>query len=189
MSVLKDMNAEAQSPAVAEFFRDEHGRLIGYVRRRLDEIADEEAEDIIQDVALNIFDRSDVTAPIRDLSAYVYQALKNRIVDHLRQKKSSVSLDEPRRGEESLTLADLLRDNAPALQKGLERKELHDSLYEAIDALKPEDRAVILATDFEGRTFRDLAEEWDVPLGTLLARKARALKKIRNYLEASDKSS
>jgi DNA-directed RNA polymerase specialized sigma24 family protein len=32
------------------------------------------------------------------------------------------------------------------------------------------------------------AEEWGAPLGTLLARKARALKKIRKYLEASGKS-
>ena len=188
MSVLKDMNAGAESPAAAAFFREEHGRLVGYVRRWLDESAGEEAEDIVQDVALNIFDRGDITAPIRDLSAYVYRALKNRIVDYLRQKKPSLSLDAPRNGEEAPTLADLLSDNSAAPQSALERKELHDHLYQAIDALKPEDRAIIMATDFEGWTFHDLAEEWDVPLGTLLARKARALKKIRKSLEASDKS-
>ena len=181
------MNAEARQPAAAEFFREEHGRLVGYVRRWLDEAAGEEAEDIVQDVALNVFDRGDITAPIRDLSAYVYRALKNRIVDYLRQKKSSVSLDAPSGGEDGLTLADVLSDRAPAPQSGMERRELHERLYRAIDALKPEDRAIILATDFEGWTFQELAEEWDVPLGTLLARKARALKKIRTSLEASDR--
>lgn len=182
------MNAERRDTAVANFFQEEHGRLVGYVRRRLDEVADEEAEDIIQDVALGIFDRGDITAPIRDLSAYIYRSLKNRIIDHLRQKRSSFSLDEPQSGEQTPTLADLLSDNSIVPQNDLERKDLHDLLYQAIDALKPEDRAIILATEFEGWTFRDLAEEWDIPLGTLLARKARALKKIRKYLEASGKS-
>jgi len=182
------MNAEAHPPAVAEFFQEEHGRLVGYVRRWLDEIADEEAEDIVQDVVLSIFERGDITAPIRDLSAYIYRSLKNRIVDYLRKKKSSVSLDEPRNGGQSLTLADVLSDNTAAPQSELERRALNNLLYRAIDALKPEDRAIILATDFEGWTFHDLADEWDVPLGTLLARKSRALKKIRIYLEASGKS-
>jgi RNA polymerase sigma factor (sigma-70 family) len=182
------MNAEAPQPAAAEFFREEHGRLVGYVRRWLDEAAGEEAEDIVQDVALNVFDRGDITAPIRDLSAYVYRALKNRIVDYLRQRKSSVSLDAPRNGQDGPTLADVLSDRSPALQSSLERRQLHERLYRAIDALKPEDRALIMATDFEGWTFQELADEWDVPLGTLLARKSRALKKIRNHLEASDKS-
>lgn len=182
------MNSEDQYPAVAEFFQEEHGRLVGYVRRWLDEVADEEAEDIVQDVALNIFDRGDITAPIRNLSSYIYRALKNRIIDYLRRKKSSLSLDEPRSDKQAPSLADLLSDNSIAPQSDLERKDRHDLLYQAIDALKPEDRAIILATDFEGWAFRDLAEEWDVPLGTLLARKARALKKIRKYLEASGKS-
>jgi RNA polymerase sigma factor (sigma-70 family) len=181
------MNAEARQPAAAEFFREEHGRLVGYVRRWLDDAAGEEAEDIVQDVALNVFDRGDITAPIRDLSAYVYRALKNRIVDYLRQRKSPVSLDAPRNGEDGTTLADVLSDRSPALQSGLERRQLHERLYRAIDALKPEDRALIMATDFEGWTFQELADQWDVPLGTLLDRKSRALKKIRKYLEASDK--
>jgi RNA polymerase sigma-70 factor (ECF subfamily) len=90
------MSAEFPHPAVAEFFREEHGRLVGFVRGWLDDIAAEEAEDIIQDVALNLFDRADIMAPIRDLSAYVYRSLKNRIVDYFRRKKSSVSLDRPR---------------------------------------------------------------------------------------------
>jgi len=184
------MNAEARFPALAEFFLEEHGRLKGYVRRWLAEVADEEAEDIVQDVAVNIFNRGDITAPIRDLSAYVYRALKNRIIDHIRQKRASLSLDAPGpdRDDRAPALADLLRDDSVGLQSRLEIKEIHASLYRAIDSLKSADRAIILATDFEGRTFQDLAEEWEIPLGTLLARKARALKKIRKYLESTDQS-
>lgn len=188
MHVFKNMNAELELPAVAEFFDAERGRLVGYVRRWLSDIAEEDAEDIVQEVALNIFDRGDVTAPIRNLAAYVYRALKNGIIDHIRQKKPEVSLDAPRAEAGALSLAGLLKDEADAPETQVERRELQERLARALDALKPEDRGIILATDFDGWTFAELAEEWDVPLGTLLARKSRALKKIRKFLEASEKS-
>jgi RNA polymerase sigma factor (sigma-70 family) len=181
------MNAEVSAPALAEFFEEEHGRLVGYVRQWLSDSADQDAEDIVQDVAAHIFDRADFIAPIRNLSAYVYRALKNRVVDYLRQKRASLSLDASPSGEDGPALADLVRDETITAQRRLERKELHDRLFRALDSLKPEDRAVIIATDFDGWTFRDLADAWDEPLGTLLARKARALKKIRKFLEASEK--
>jgi RNA polymerase sigma factor (sigma-70 family) len=179
------MSAEMTSPLLADFFRAEHGRLVGYVRRWLSEVGREEAEDMVQDVALNLFDRGDVTAPIQNLSAYVYRALKNRVVDYLRKKRPTLSLDRPERGEDAPALADLLADDSAAPETQAERDELFDRVRRAIDGLAPEDRAIIIATEFEGWTFQELADEWDAPLGTLLARKARAVKKIRKILEAS----
>jgi len=180
------MNADIRHPAAAEFFREEHARLVGFVRRWLDGAAGEDAEDIVQDVALNLFGRADVTAPVRDLSAYVYRALKNRVIDFIRRKKRVLSLDNPAGGDRGPALADVVRDETSGVQSRLEGEELRTRLYRALDSLKPEDRGIIIATDFDGWTFQDLAEEWDVPLGTLLARKARALKKIKAILEASE---
>ncbi len=51
-----------------------------------------------------------------------------------------------------------------------------------MDGLADEEKAVVLATEIEGRTFKELAADWDVPIGTLLARKSRALGKIRKRL-------
>ena len=39
-----------------------------------------------------------------------------------------------------------------------------------------------LATEIDGFTFRDLAEDWDEPIGTLLSRKSRAVAKLRQLL-------
>ena len=182
------MSAEIQSRAATLFFEEERGRLVGFVRRWLADLTEEDAEDIVQEVALNVFDRADVTAPIRNLSAYVYRALKNRVVDLLRRRKATLSLDQPAGGEDSPALVDLVRDEAGAPEAGLERKELAGRLWDALEALPPEDRAIIIATELEGWTFHELADEWDAPLGTLLARKSRAMKKVRKYLEASGKS-
>jgi RNA polymerase sigma factor (sigma-70 family) len=155
---------------LAEFLRQERQALVGYVRRRIDDAADHEAEDIVQDVAVHLFDRADPSIPIQNLAAYVYRALRNRIVDFYRRKRETVALDE----------AALASGRDPSYE--IETGEMMDDVFAAMEALSVEERAVILATEMEGRTFKELAEEWDIPLGTLLARKSRALEKIRKQL-------
>jgi len=68
----------------------------------------------------------------------------------------------------------------------LEKREMLHFLFEAIDALNVDQRAVLIETEFEGRTFKELAKEWGVPVGTLLARKSRALAKIRKIFQDSN---
>jgi RNA polymerase sigma factor (sigma-70 family) len=68
----------------------------------------------------------------------------------------------------------------PALE--IEKEEILEDVFAAMEDLSAKEKAVILATEMEGRTFKELAEEWRIPLGTLLARKSRALEKIRKQL-------
>jgi RNA polymerase sigma factor (sigma-70 family) len=153
-----------------EFFRRERSRLVRYVGRLIDDAADREAEDIVQDVMLGVFDRADITIPIENLSAYIYQAIRNKIVDIFRKKKQVIPLP------------DEVRDAGSSTEDVVEKKELVDYVHQAIDSLSPESRAVVIATEFEGRTFRELSEEWNIPIGTLLARKSRALQQMRDKL-------
>jgi RNA polymerase sigma factor (sigma-70 family) len=119
---------------------------------------------------LSIFDKADVTVPIENLAAYVYRSLRNRVVDIFRKK------------EDVLSLSDVISDAKYNTEQEVERKELMDFVFRAIDSLSDEQRAVLLATEFEGWSFRQLSEEWEIPLGTLLARKSRALQHIRKKL-------
>lgn len=178
------MNAEVHRAKAAEFLGRERGRLVRTVRRWLADAAEADAEDIVQDVALRLFDQADITAPIRDLSSYIYQALRNKVIDLFRGRNPQLSLDEPRAGNERLTLASLLGDDARDPAREAERGMLLQRIFRAMDRLRPEDRAVLVATELEGRPFRELARQWDVPLGTLLARKARAIRKIRRLVES-----
>ena len=155
---------------IAEFFRTEYKRLVRFVRYLIDDAAERDAEDIVQDVMLNIFDKADFTRPIENLSGYIYQSLRNRVIDILRKKKDMVSLSE------------LIHDVGCDTALEVERKEIHEHIFQAINTLSDEQRAVVVATEFDGRSFRELSEEWQVPIGTLLARKSRALQKIRNKL-------
>jgi RNA polymerase sigma factor (sigma-70 family) len=178
------MSADQQSGRIAQFFRNEAKRLLGYVRRRVENMAQEDAEDIVQDVMLGIFDRADITAPIENLSAYVYRALYNRVVDGYRKRKENrtVSLDAYTDHEGEHTLQEVLGDMRFDVHDEYERKMIWNCLFDAIEDLKPSYRDVFIATEFEGFTFRELSELRGVPVGTLLSRKHRAVKQVRAAL-------
>ncbi len=168
---------------IADFFRKEQANLVGFVRRLIDDTAARDGEDIVQDVALNLFHKADLTVPIEALSAYVYRALRNKVIDILRKpKREEVSLSAEVTGDSRLTLADVLHDARYDTARELEKQEIRQCLFEAIESLSTSQKAIIIETEFEGRSFRELSEAWEIPLGTLLARKSRGLQAIRTAL-------
>lgn len=177
------MSKEKLKKGLAEFFRTERQRLIAYVNQLIDDTADRDGEDIVQDVALNLFFRADISLPIENLSAYIYRSLRNRAIDILRRRRTkSLSLDEEIVEHGDIALTDLIHDYRynPAIE--IDKKEFRKHIYEALETLKDDQKAIVIETEFEGRSFRELSQLWGIPLGTLLARKSRALKKIRLYL-------
>ena len=160
----------------------ERSRLVHYVRRLIHDSTERDGEDIVQDVALSLFSRADVLMPIETLSAYVYQSLRHRVIDYLRSRKHFVSLDQSIDEDEEpspvLQLSETLHD----VENQATRFEVREKIYEAIESLPDEQKAVFIETELNGRSFRDLSQEWAIPIGTLLARKSRALSRIRESL-------
>lgn len=167
---------------LSEFFSRERKRLVAYVRTLIDDASDRDGEDILQDVALGIFDKGDIAAPIENLSAYVYQALRNRVVDYFRRRRKTVSIDEELPDYQGFMLADVLSDLRNDASEALTREEIGRDLTCVIAMLEEKYWSVFVATEIEGYTFQELSEEWMLPIGTLLSRKSRAMKKIRESL-------
>ncbi len=169
---------------VAEFFEKERKRLLAYIHRLMEDTAESDSEDILQDVVLNLLNKADISQPIENLSAYVYEALRNRVIDYFRRRKKNLPIDSPVTGED-MTLADVLRDTRFNTARMVEQQEIRNLLLQAIEALSEEEQELIVATEFQGISFRELVIEWQLPLGTLLARKSRAIAKLKKTLSKS----
>ena len=63
------------------------------------------------------------------------------------------------------------------------RRVAVDAVAAAVAALPPAQREAFVGNVIEGRTFREMAEQTGTPIGTLLARKRRAVAKLRTTLE------
>jgi RNA polymerase sigma factor (sigma-70 family) len=64
------------------------------------------------------------------------------------------------------------------------RSILFEELEAALEELPEEQRAVFVAHEFEGRSFKDLAAETGVSVTTLLSRKHYAVLHLRKRLKA-----
>ncbi len=166
---------------LAEFFERERKRLLDYIQRRIEDTSESDSEDILQDVVLNLLNKADITEPIENLSAYVYEALRNRVIDYFRRRKKNLPIDSPLTGDE-MTLADVLHDTRFDTARIVEQREIQNLLLKAIEDLSEDEQALIVATEFQGVSFRELVNEWQIPIGTLLARKSRAIAKIKKTL-------
>jgi RNA polymerase sigma factor (sigma-70 family) len=169
--VIKDVSAETQKKRIAGFIATEWNRMVGAVRAWISDTAERDAEDVVQDVFERMFEKADLSEPIADLSAYVYRSLRNRVIDLYRRKRPAAA-----------DLEENLTDLRFGATGELDRDEAREELFDAIDELPAAQREVLVATELEGRSFKELSEEWHTPLGTLLARKHRAIRSLRESL-------
>lgn len=181
------MEKELQKKSLERFFRDEYQKLVGFTRKNLDErFFEASPEDIVQDVMLGLMDRFDLDAQIGNLAGYIYRAVMNRITDARKKKRRALSLENFADSREGNFLVSTLASEPPDEAAGFP-DYAPDSLQQAISRLRPDEQALIVATEFGHQTYEELSEEWDVPVGTLLSRKHRALSKLHRILSNNEK--
>jgi RNA polymerase sigma factor (sigma-70 family) len=163
---------------LTEVVRREQSRLREFIRRRVPDPGD--AEDVLQDVFYKLVEANRLLMPIDHITGWLFQVARNRITDLFRKRKPETFADVD---DEGLGLEELL----PSPDAGPEAAYLHTVLLEelelAIAELPPEQRAVFIAHEIEGRSFKELAAETGVNVNTLLSRKHYAVVRLRERLQ------
>ncbi len=175
-------SGQSKTRGIVAFFQAQKGKALHYIRKNLRDSAERDAEDLLQDVMLSVLDSVDSAVPIENLTAYIYRSIQNRIIDQYRKPNKTMSLDEPASGGDSPALSEILSDLRYDTHNEIEKREIMDRIYKAMDELPPEQKAVWAAVELEGRHFEELSTLWEEPIGTLLARKHRATAALRKKI-------
>ena len=137
----------------------------------------EEAEDVLQDVYLTVWNKASSYEPGRASPiTWLATIARNRSIDRLRAlgaRPRSTDVDE------ALHMADGSPDALSRLEASEETSRLHDCLRQ----LDERARAAIASAFFTGRTYDDLARESGLPLGTMKSVVRRGLMRLRGCLE------
>ena len=167
---LESMTRE-QDRRIAEIVRRERSRLLNFIRRHVSDPLD--AEDVLQDVLYRLVETNRLLMPIDHITGWLFHVARNRITDLFRQSRTD------RLGD--------LEDLLPSPDAGPEAAYAHgvlvDELELALDELPPEQRAVFVAHELEGRSFKEIAAETGVSVNTLLSRKHYAVRRLRRRLQ------
>jgi len=173
-----------QNQWIAQAMEKDGSRLRNYIRKQVLDF--EVAEDILQDVFVELVEAYRLLKPIEQVSGWLFRVAKNRIIDRFRGRKLE-SLNEPRYGaddEEAVSLEDLLPSPDAGPEAAYVRSVLMVEIDEALQEMPPEQRSVFVAHEWEGYSFKELSEETGVSINTLLSRKRYAVLHLRRRLKS-----
>lgn len=162
-------------------------RLRAFVRRRVADLTD--AEDIVQDTLSELLATDRLMQPIDHVASWLFRVARNRITDgfraRARRREVPLESDDAEADSESERVLEtwlISADQGP--EAAYARAVMADELVAALDELPAEQRDVFVAHEIDGRSFKQLAAEMDVPINTLLGRKHAAVRYLRKRLEA-----
>lgn len=172
-----------QDRRISEVFEREQSRLRRFIGRRVPDRQD--AEDLLQDVFYELVEANRLLMPIEHVTGWLFRVARNRITDLFRKKKPErfSYRAAPDEGDEGPRLEDLLPSRDAGPEALYLRNVLLDELDLAFDELPQEQRAVFVAHELEGRSFKEMAAETGVSVNTLLSRKRYAVLHLRERLQ------
>jgi RNA polymerase sigma factor (sigma-70 family) len=174
----------AQNRRISDVIQRERRRLFHFIRKRVDDVGD--AEDILQDVFYELTEAYRLMKPVEQVGAWLYRVARNRIIDRFRKRRLEGSGEIPPNAseEDALRFEDLLPSPDAGPEAMYARSVLLEELDAALEELPEEQREVFMAHEIEGRSFKQLAEETGLSIGTLLSRKHYAVLHLRRRLQA-----
>jgi len=147
-------------------------RVKGYIRRL--GATEQKAEDIVQEVMITVWRRASLyDAAQASVGTWIFTIARNKRIDDLRRERHpEIDPSDPV----------LVADPLPAADHVLVQEDQARRLRAAVSAL-PADQALVLHKNFfEDKPHGVIAQELELPLGTVKSRARLALAKLRQVV-------
>jgi len=155
--------------AFSELVRSHHSGVINVVYRMCGDAG--LAKDAAQEAFLKAWLRIESYRPISAFRNWLYRIAVNSARDVLRRRWETINIDD-------LSLP----ANTPNPIVAVARHEQTRRVREAILTLPPASREVIVLREYEGLSYREIADVLDIPIGTVMSRLNYARKRLRDSL-------
>lgn len=173
-----------QDERISETVERDQARLRNFIRRRVRDPLD--VEDILQEVFYELIEAYRAMQPIEQVTAWLFQVARNRIIDLFRRKEREEQRSAPTvfaEEDETRLTAELLPSPDADPEVAYARSVLLEELDEALEELPAEQREVFVAHELMGYSFKELAAKTGVSVNTLLSRKHYAVMHLRDRLQ------
>jgi RNA polymerase sigma-70 factor (ECF subfamily) len=153
---------------------DRHGRLLFGVLRALVPTTDA-AEEVVQDAFHSVWRNASSYAVARgSVRTWLVAIARNAAIDWLRTKGTRTARER--------SLDDVAAMSDPSAEQLLERLALRAHVRDALAALPPEQREVVVLAFYGGLTQTEIASRTGAPLGTVKSRARLAMGQLRRAL-------
>lgn len=171
---IQDLGIRLASAGEDDVLRDCYAELGPMLRRYLHgRVPDADIEDVVQVVLVEVWRSRSRYDPRRSLAGWVLTIARRRAIDHLRSRHGEVV---PVEDTDVLAGPDG-RDMAVQVEQA-------QDMQVALARLPGSQREAIELAYYADLTQREIADWLDVPLGTIKARMARGLHRLRTLIAA-----
>ena len=173
-----------EEEALEALFNRYSAKLYNVAQKILGEVAD--AEEVIQDVFWTAFRKAKSFRGNAQFSTWLYRLTVNAALGKIRRGKKikEVEYDEylPKFQEDGHHLVRPVVDWSDSLDEKYAERELHELLKDALDQLKPVDKSVVVLSDLEGMSDREIALALGLTVSAVKTRLHRARLFLRGRL-------
>lgn len=164
-----------------EFYITWYSRVKHFARDYV--LSESDAENITQDVFLDLYQKRDLLDYHINRVAYLFTAVKNRCIDHLRHKL--LEQEAASRMQEAFDRSYRMKfDSLEAFHvEDLSENKIKEVLEKALDALPDRCRNIFIMSKLEGKKQKEIAEELHISVKTIENQMTIAYKKLREELK------
>lgn len=146
-------------------------------------IREEEAEHIVQDLFLYLWEHRDVLSSLRNLNAYLFTLIRNRCIDYLRKEMNREerrgTLSEVENKEIELKLYSLEMFDEDRLSDA----DIEELLQRAIANLPERCREIFIMSRLQNLRYKEIAAKLNISPNTVENQIVIALRKLKEELK------
>lgn len=144
----------------------------------------DDAEDLTIEAFGKAFKRLHQYTPNYAFSTWLFKIASNNCIDWIRkQKKKMLSIDAPIGMDDGDEMHIELKGHGPDPADVAIRNQKNQVMREVVDKLKPRYRTLVELRYYKEYSYEEIAEELDLPLGTVKAQLFRAREFLLNLLD------
>ena len=146
----------------------------------------EDAEDLTIEAFGKAFKRLHQYVPNFAFSTWLFRIATNNCIDFIRKKKLiTLSIDNPMEDDEGGSMMVSLESGGLDPEEKFIRKQKIKAMRKVVDKLKPRYRDLVILRYFKEYSYDEIAEEMDIPIGTVKAQLFRAREFLLNIMKTT----
>lgn len=143
----------------------------------------DETEDLVQETFIKAFNSLNSYNEQYAFSTWLYKIAFNNCIDSLRKRKlKTMSIDTPIKLNESEVQMEI-KDNSETPEQNYIYNEKKEQIQNSIDELPEKYRKTILLRHKEEKSYEEISEILNIPIGTVKARIFRAREMLKKKLK------
>jgi RNA polymerase sigma-70 factor (ECF subfamily) len=142
-----------------------------------------DADDLTIEAFGKAFKKLEQYTPDYAFSTWLFKIASNNCIDFMRKKKKrTFSMNNTTNGDDGQELATIIPSDTLDPEENIMKKEKVRMMREIVEKLKPHYRKLIELRYFKEYSYEEIAEELNLPLGTVKAQLFRAREFISNIM-------